>query len=146
MGKMGKRAERYRRWDIHTVHVSVLDLISSRTRDARTRDIYIFMVKWIGCRRLGNMICSIFYIYERNVFFFKRKISMHGIRPQGHSYAQVTLLSYDMFYVSMQLLFICTFLTMLLFMPYILSTLFVLTPLLRGLRFMPRRYTQMMRS
>ena len=32
---------------------------------------------------------------------------------------------------------------MLLFMPYILSTLLVLTPFLRGLRFMPRRYTQM---
>ena len=88
---------------------------------------------------------------------------MHGIRPQGHSYAQVTLLSYDMFYVfhavydsyvqvtarhdmfyvSMRLLFMYTFLTMLLFMSYILSTLFVLTPLLRGLRFMPRRYSQM---
>ena len=27
-------------------------------------------------------------------------------------------------------------------MPYILSTMLVLTPLLRGLRFMPRRYTQ----
>ena len=87
---------------------------------------------------------------------------MHGIRPQGHSYAQVTRLSYDMFYVfhvvydpyvsvtarhdmfyvSMRLLFMYTLLTMLLFMSYILSTLFVLTPLLRGLRFMPRRYSQ----
>ena len=71
---------------------------------------------------------------------------MHGIRPQGHSYVHVTLFSYDMFHISMQLLFICAFLTMLLFMPYMLSKLLVLTPLLWGLRFMPRKYTKMRKS
>ena len=71
---------------------------------------------------------------------------MHGIRPKRHSDVQVTLLPHDMLYISILLLFIITSLTMLLFMPYILSTLLVLTLFLRGLRFMLRRYTQMSRS
>ena len=130
--------------------------LSSRTRDARTRDIWASRCKSALCGRAAS--CGAMTWYDQ--------VSMHGIRPQGHSYAQVTLLSYDMFYVfhvvydpyvqvtawhdmfyvSMRLLFMYTLLTMLLFMSYILSTLFVLTPLLRGLRFMPRRYTQTDRS
>ena len=63
----------------------------------------IFMAKWIGCRRLGNTACYILYIYVKgNVY--QRQLSMHGIRPQGHLYVQVTLLSYDTVYVSIQLL------------------------------------------
>ena len=43
-------------------------------------------------------------------------------------------------------IFVWLWFPVLYFMPYILGTFFVLTPSLRGLRFMPRRYSQMISS
>ena len=87
---------------LHTVHVAVSIMISSRTRDARTRDIY---TRWLNGSAADASATQyvIFSIYMRKKCF-QRQLSMHGIRPQGHLYAQVTPLSYDTVYVSIQLL------------------------------------------
>ena len=63
------------------------------------REIYVGEPTWFGA-----MICSIFYIWTRNVF--QRKLSKHGLHPKRHSHVQVTLLSHDMLYISILLLFI----------------------------------------
>ena len=82
-------------------------------------------------------------------------LSMHGIRPQGHSYAQVTALHYMIPMYRLQLHMICLICTGYSLTWYALHLLLCycscLTysvqcsywPLfLGGLRFMPRRYTQ----
>ena len=77
--------------------------------------------------------------------YIKVKVSMHNSASRGKQMQSDPLSSYFLCF-----LIICcscpVYFIMLPFMPYILSTLLVLTPLLRGLRFMPRRYTQTDRS
>ena len=94
------------------------------------RGMCIFMVKWIGCRRLGNMRCPILYVYVyEQGKILKGKLSTHST-CQGYIYIQVMFLSQDMCCNSLMSLYMIHIFCILLFMPYILGTLFVLTSLL----------------
>ena len=77
--------------------------------------------------------------------YIKVEVSMHTSASRGKQ-----IQSDPFFFYFLWFLIICysgpVYFVMLPFMPYILSTSLVLTPLLRGLRFMPRRYTQTDRS
>ena len=148
---MIKELERYRRWYMYMIYAYVyggnggkgralwthIHLISWHYmiwyrpgRGMPGRGMCIFMVKWIGCRRLGNMRCPILYVYVyEQGKILKGKLSTHST-CQGYIYIQVMFLSQDMCCNSLMSLYMIHIFCILLFMPYILGTLFVLTSLL----------------